>query len=314
MNEVSESRSATKRILFVHGRGPKPDKSDLSALWLQALSAGIKRDHPEQLELFGNTTTDMFYFADKFAPFTESFNAAVDLANRRLALEELIARDKSKLFRRKFYEEVPGKSSSKEFLVDAGAVLGLGGLTIKKVAPEYDAYWQARTSWGADLLKEFCGWLEGHLNAVDEVLLISHCLGSIIAYDGLWTLTQQALQRSNQPAENKQVLDSWITIGSPLASNAVRKELCGAHDVAEQRYPRNILRWHNIAAEDDYICHDMTVADDFAGMLKQHLVSEINDYAIYNLAVRYGKSNPHSSVGYLVHPRTSTLVAEWLAR
>ena len=311
MNEVSNSTAHTsKRILFVHGRGPKPDHSTLQGLWLDALAGGIKRDHPQQLDVLHNTQIDMFYFADKFAPFTESFNATVDLANRRLALEELIARDKPKLFRRKFYEEVPGKSSAKEFLVDAGASLGLGGLTIKKVAPEYDAYWQARTSWGADLLQEFCVWLQGHLDTADEVLLVSHCLGSILAYDGLWTLTQLAVQQAREP----DVLNSWITIGSPLASNAVRKQLCGAHDVAEQKYPRNILRWHNIAAEDDYICHDMTVADDYAAMLKQHLVSEIHDYAIYNLAVRYGKSNPHSSVGYLIHPRTAELVARWLSQ
>lgn len=311
MNTASNS---AKRILFVHGRGPKPDKPTLQALWCDSIAGGIRRDHPDKLEALQNTHIDMFYFADKFAPFTESFNATVDLANRRLALEELTARDKPKLFRRKYYEEVPGKSSAKEFLVDAGASVGLGGLAIKKLAPEYEAYWAARTTWGADLLKEFCGWLQEHLNAADEVLLVTHCLGSILAYDGLWTLSQQALQQTSHESGEPKVLNSWITIGSPLASNAVRKQLCGAHDVAEQKYPRNILRWHNIAAEDDYICHDMTVADDYAAMLKQHLVSEINDYAIYNLAVRYGKSNPHSSMGYLIHPRTAELVANWLAK
>ena len=47
-------------------------------------------------------------------------------------------------------------------------------------------------------------------------------------------------------------------------------------------------------------------------MLKQRQLSFLRDYRIYNLAVRYGKSNPHSSLGYLVHPRTTKILVEWL--
>jgi hypothetical protein len=72
------------------------------------------------------------------------------------------------------------------------------------------------------------------------------------------------------------------------------------------------VSWHNVAAEDDYVCHDNTVADDFKPMLKQKQVSCIRDYCVYNLAVRYGKSNPHSSVGYLIHPRVARIVSDWL--
>jgi hypothetical protein len=28
--------------------------------------------------------------------------------------------------------------------------------------------------------------------------------------------------------------------------------------------------------------------------------------------VRYGKSNPHSSVGYYIHPRVAKIVADWM--
>jgi hypothetical protein len=73
-----------------------------------------------------------------------------------------------------------------------------------------------------------------------------------------------------------------------------------------------VLAWHNVSAEDDYLCHDNTLADDYREMLKLRLVSSIRDYHIYNLAVRYGKSNPHSSVGYLVHPRVTKIIADWL--
>ncbi|MDH3641961.1 MAG: hypothetical protein OES38_07680, partial [Gammaproteobacteria bacterium] len=68
-----------------------------------------------------------------------------------------------------------------------------------------------------------------------------------------------------------------------------------------------------VAAEDDFTCHDETMANDFKAMLEHHLISRIKDYRIYNLAVRYGRSNPHNSIGYLIHPRVSRLVADWLA-
>jgi hypothetical protein len=43
----------------------------------------------------------------------------------------------------------------------------------------------------------------------------------------------------------------------------------------------------------------------------QKRVSAVHDYRIFNLAVRYGKSNPHSSVGYYIHPRLTKIIADW---
>ena len=67
-----------------------------------------------------------------------------------------------------------------------------------------------------------------------------------------------------------------------------------------------------MSAEDDYACHDKTPADDFEKMVRECIVSAVLDYRIYNLAIRYGRSNPHSSVGYFIHPRVSKLIVSWL--
>jgi hypothetical protein len=79
-----------------------------------------------------------------------------------------------------------------------------------------------------------------------------------------------------------------------------------------ERFPTNVISWHNVAAEDDYTCHDNTLADDFKKMMDRRLVSVVHDYLIYNLAVRYGKSNPHSSVGYYIHPRVTKILVDWM--
>ncbi len=49
-------------------------------------------------------------------------------------------------------------------------------------------------------------------------------------------------------------------------------------------------------------------------MLDARLASRINDYTIFNLTVRYGKSNPHNALGFLVHPRFGKIVGDWLQR
>ena len=87
-----------------------------------------------------------------------------------------------------------------------------------------------------------------------------------------------------------------------------------SYEKAGQRYPKNILSWHNVSAEDDYTCHDHTLRDDFKAMLEEKLVSCIRNYQIYNLAIHYGKSNPHSSVGYYIHPRMMQLIVDWLTK
>jgi len=56
--------------------------------------------------------------------------------------------------------------------------------------------------------------------------------------------------------------------------------------------PTNIRRWHNFAAEDDYISHDVKLADDYKEMNKLSMLSEnIQDHKIFNLCVKSGIRN-----------------------
>jgi hypothetical protein len=54
------------------------------------------------------------------------------------------------------------------------------------------------------------------------------------------------------------------------------------------------------------------MANDFDNMLESRLLSRIDDYHIYNLTEHYGKSNPHGAIGYLIHPRLSLILKDWL--
>jgi hypothetical protein len=101
-------------------------------------------------------------------------------------------------------------------------------------------------------------------------------------------------------------------MGSPLGDENVKKQLKGAGLDSDRRFPTNIGRWVNVAAQDDYIAHDESIDNDFKKMIKRGLVRSITDKEIYNLAVREGQSNPHHSIGYLITPTLSKIVNDWL--
>lgn len=302
------------QIVLVHGRGPKPDQAELRSLWTAALRAGLQRDAPDQLESFDNAEVHMVYFAHHLQDYAEpGFDSTLDLDNRHQALQSLSAKQKAKDFRRKHYEALPGKTPLKEFAMDVSASLGLGGAALRKALPELHHYWKSAKpgsgdSWPELMQSELTNKLAELLAAESNILLISHCMGSVLAWDSLWQLTH-----AGEPARGDiKRITRWITLGSPLGSRVVRSKLAGAKETGTRRYPGVLSSWHNIAAEDDYVCHDKTVADDYKDMLQQRLIGDIRDHTIYNLSVRYGRSNPHSSAGYLIHPRVAQLLAQWL--
>jgi hypothetical protein len=303
------SQASKQQIIYIHGRGPKPNQAALQQLWTEALAAGLQRDAPKKVEAFAAADVHMLYYAHHLDEFAESgFDETLDLDNRRQALQALKTNTKAKDFRRKHYESLPGKTPLKEFLMDVSASIGLGNAAIKKTMPELASYWQNQEGWAGELQRQLTDLLRDLMTQDKNILIISHCMGSVVAWDGLWQLTQSI--RSGD--EDLKRITRWVTLGSPLGARAVQSQLAGAGNAQNERFPGVLNAWHNISAEDDYVCHDKTVADDFKGMLNNRVIGDIRDHTIYNLAVRHGRSNPHSSLGYLIHPRTALLLAEWL--
>ena len=318
MNETTPSGHYPGRtLLFVHGRYFKPAASDLMDISVAAMTAAIERDCPEAIDKFHAMGKHIAYYGDLGNEFLEKsgerYDEKLDIGDRRNALQRLCAIEKRKNFGVNRYDRIPGKTAIAEFAADfAGPLLGSLGLSrkvISKIAVDLGEYWNEKSDFAARVRdrvrKAICDATDGE----NRLLLVSHGTGCIVAYDVLWQLSNDA-QYKEQFANRK--VDLWMTLGAPLGDTTVRKRLLGAGRKGIDRYPSNVVSWHNLAAEDDYMSHDNTLADDFEQMLKQKQLSCIRDYRIYNLAVRYGKSNPHSSVGYLIHPRTAQIIADWL--
>lgn len=309
---------APHRILLVHGHDLKPAEAMLRELSVGAIRSGVLRDYPDSADYFDRTGMDMVYYGDLINGLLladgRSYDEELDVGDRRNALAALQGISQRKKFGFRQYDALPGKTAAKEFLADIGApVMGVLGLTMPLInwaVPDLAAYLKNADGFGSEVRRRIRDKLIESFDAGERLMVISHGLGSVAAFDVLWQLSRD--ERFADYAGRK--IDSFVTMGSPLCDNFLRRYLLGAKRKGVERYPNNIISWQNLAAEDDYICHDGTIADDLAAMMKHRLVSQVRDFRVYNQAVRYGRSNPHSSVGYYIHPRLSKIVHDWIRR
>ena len=313
--EISDS--SERVLLFVHGRDFKPGAEDFYDLSIAALTTGIERDCPELTDQFNALDKRLGYYGDLTNAFLTSkglrYDDTLDIGDRRNALIKFRALEKKKNFNVGRYDRLPGKTAISEFIADVAAPLlgrlGFSSILMRKVGIDLGEYWNT----GSDFAEKIRGRVRSSIcDALDSgrhIMLMTHGTGCIIVYDVLWQLSHDS--RYSEKYRNQKI-DVWLTLGAPLGDSMVRRRLFGAGKKGVERYPSVVVSWHNISAEDDFVSHDNTLADDFNPMLKQKQVSFIRDYRIYNLAVRYGKSNPHSSIGYLAHPRTAQIISEWL--
>lgn len=312
-----------KRLVLIHGRDFKPDKSDLKTLWMQALRHGIRRDHPTLLDRFNAVEMDFVYYgrqsAERLKEEKREYDKKVDLENRRACLKALKAWQREDFLGAKGaanYRGLPGRSGTAQRLADMLASpmksMRLDEFAITKVAPDMRYYWNQDSKYGSNLRWTLTAPLAKALEQKDDVLLISHSLGTMICFDVLWKFSYygeyQALRKNGSRVSH------WITMGSPLGNETVKRRLKGASATGDRRYPSVVQKWTNIAAKDDFISHDEDLANDYRKMVGSHLSEPITDLEVYNLAVRGSKSNPHHGAGYLVLPQVADAVADWLTR
>lgn len=316
-NSNQISGDSGRAIVFVHGRGFTPPAEDLLPLLSRGVENGLEQDLPDDLPTWASTTRYLAYYGDLSNDFLrdsgDSYDEALDVNDLQNALNELLAIDRRKGFGVKHYDRLPGKSAARELAVSVFAPLiesiGLGKKVVAGRHKDLGEYWRLESKYRAEALERVRSVIASSLQSDDRVTLISHGTGSIIAYDALWQLSHDPAYRDDCKGLK---LDLWVTLGAPLGDRMAQKQLLGAKGSGRERFPTNILAWHNVSAEDDYMSHDNTVADDYRAMLSQRQISSIRDYRIYNMAIRYGKSNPHNVLGYLVHPRVTKIIGDWL--
>ena len=311
------SDSSNRSLLLVHGRDFKPSAEIYMDLSLAALRSGIERDCPDLLSSFDAVRKSAAWYGDLNAEILHAhgkqYDEKLDIGDRQNVLATLREIKARKRFGIRQYDQLPGKSALPEAFVGVAApvlgAVGLSGPMIKSVSRDFAQYFDRKSDYALKVRERLKDRLCELMDRGDHIVLVSHGTGSVVAYDVLWQLSHDPGLKEKY---GDRKVELWVTLGAPLGDANIRKRLLGAKEKAAAKFPLNIIAWQNVAAEDDYTCHDNTMADDFKMMLKQRIVSAVHDHRIYNLAVRYGKSNPHSSIGYYIHPRTSKILADWL--
>ena len=317
MESDDTEASGERSVLVVHGRDFKPAEESLLDMATAALRTGVQRDYPNSLASYDSLQKDIAYYGDLTNALLKGkgkhYDSTLDLGDRSNALIALKGIDARKRFGIRQYDCLPGKSAVPEFVADVFApILGFCGLTlplIATVSKDFREYLGGNSTYASQVRARVRDKLCQHLDRGNRILLLTHGTGSVIAYDVLWQLSHD--ERFTEQYGSCKV-DAWVTLGSPLGDFHVRKYLLGHGKRGKRSYPTNVISWNNVSAEDDYTCHDHTLADDYSAMMTEHLVSAVTDYRIFNLAVRYGRSNPHSSVGYYIHPRVSKILCDWI--
>jgi hypothetical protein len=313
------SNNSTRRsILLVHGADFKPPADVFLDEATTALRSGVGRDFPHCGEAYQAVSVELAYYGDLsnelLRSFGKHYDEALDIGDRRNALEQLRKIPQRKRFGLRQYDSLRGKSALPEAIADVTSplfgVLGLTSLLVRIVARDFAVYLRGNTDYTEQVRERVRSKLCELLNRGDQVMLMAHGTGCFVAYDVLWQLSHDESLKADY---GRAKVDVWVTLGSPISDNQLRKRLLGARQSGKEKYPNNVITWHNVSAEDDYLCHDKTVADDLKAMMREHVISSINDYRIYNHTMRYGKSNPHCSLGYFIHPRVSKIVSDWLA-
>ncbi len=327
-------------IILIHGRSIKPAKKPFAAMQKRALLEGLDRYSPAKATKVrsGKVKFETVYFGDinndimcassskisaRLTAKDPDAGGAHCLPHAPIdaALDELF---KIKTFNKAAYYKVLRNNRDNRFLDDAArAVSTLAALTtlstlnvaaITYATADMGAYLTDHTI-GSTIRERLQTPLRRALLRGDDICLISHSMGCMVAYDVLWKFSRLSEYRKIKDSGNR--VTNWLTLGCPLGEAGVKANLLDAraygHRSRTDKHPDKIIgTWNNVAAKDDFISHDATMRGDYRDMHKFGMLDDIRDRKIYNCYAQGGKSNPHKLYGYLANPACASLVADWI--
>ncbi len=140
----------------------------------------------------------------------------------------------------------------------------------------------------------------------EQVLLIGHSLGSVIAYDTLWELSH------GERRENGRI-SLFMTLGSPLASPMILRGVQGARLSGRNRYPEIVDRWQNFSARGEITALHPRLGPHYGEMVELGSLEALQDCTgFYNHYRDRGRLDVHTSYGYLITRPVAESIAGWL--
>lgn len=323
-----------KHLILVHGRSTKPSAKEKERLVRTALVHGVGRadDDAAQRIRTGEVRLSLAYYGDINNRILRRSDESVwkwmthkdpDHGNAPCeggdyyepAMSELLSRPTdafSKRDYRRWLDEVKDLRGIDEVASIASAVASFFQLSdefMRRSSEDMVQYLTRRTI-GSEIRTRLQEPLRQALRCGDDVCLVAHSMGCIVAYDVLWKFSRLSEYRELRGSRVKR----WLTLGNPLGEPGVFKNLYDAREPDESRYPEDIIdTWINVSAHDDFICHDEDIGDDFREMKRRGHVGRIHDREkIYTFWRGGSGHNPHKLYAYLNHPSVGAEIAEWI--
>ncbi len=137
----------------------------------------------------------------------------------------------------------------------------------------------------------------------DEIMLIAHSMGSVIAFDVLSFLTTDIR------------ISEFITMGAPLGAPFVLSRIARLSKSQLQEHiklqtPQSVVKhWYNFADIKDSIALDYKLAEDFK---PNSYGVKVKDFLVINTYRANGNSNHHKSFGYLRTPEFIKVLIEFI--
>jgi hypothetical protein len=270
-------------VLFLHGRGPKPPADALREQWLGSLP------DLKAMDADGRLPVGMLYWAD-VAESIEPAASDVDWVSGHLVGRAFL--------------EVDGKPGLGHD-DSAGPEIGRGSAA--SIVYDMANYFRKDPALRDAVRGRVREAIQHVAEHVDNILLLAHELGAVIAYE---VLTHRRYMPGGGDfvdlGDPTRAKISLVTLGSPLGW-IYDAELTQYVRRSSKTFPRGLSSWLNVFDERDPIATppfmaDPTLADEFSTF--EH---NAEDYTVENSAAM-----PNSVYGYLATEPVANMVASFL--
>lgn len=297
-----------KVIIGIHGLKNKPDPDILKDWWIRSIRGGMNFCGAPDITF----KFELIYWSDLL--YSEPLDPRIDNPDDPRALMQRWAsihqgqQTKRSVFKRKLLTALEVCS---DFLLKERTIFKevqkASDKLIHKRFQDLDAYFSEQTGLGEAKERPVREVILERLDSVlqkykdDEICIIAHSMGSIIAYD--------YLMNGKFPVP-VQIL---LTLGSPLGQPPVMAKLANLEKplFAKISTPEGVKRWVNHADIDDWVALDFDLKDDFlpnsTGVCPEDV--QVNNGYTYN-----GVKNPHKIYGYLQTPECAALISSFLIK
>jgi hypothetical protein len=293
---------STKHIIYIPGKNPKPLPAQHRELLLKAMIEGVRRIDAKAADSILAHQADFhlvswnYLFYHSYKDMAQEIPWIDALLNKHGPTEKDLHEAESWRYRlnRFFF-----------YLADhLQFIIPMLPEAVQSASTEINRYFQNADGIATEIRKQLKMQLKPLIERNEPVLLVTHSMGSIIAYDTLWELTWQ---------DDMHGKVDLLTMGSPLGMHYVQRRLLGMNSGAQPSYPKLIRKWINLSSEGDIIALERNFHKSFEEMLRLGLVRSIEDHShgIYNYFRDNNGLNCHRSYGYLVNPATGSIIADW---